>query len=124
MNLFLDTDVVINILKKNPETIDRFKYLINDNVRFFISAIVIAEIYQGAKPKEHRQIEQLFSFFRSVDINSDIGYYAGMYANRFSKAFHKISLEDYLNAATAKFYNLHLWTYNKKHYPMQDIVLI
>ena len=124
MKLFLDTDVIINILKKNPETIDKFKYLAQNSTTFFISPIVIAEIYHGAKEKEYKQIEQLFSYFKILDINSNIGYYAGKYANRYSKAYNKISLEDYLIAATVKFYNLQLWTYNKKHYPMEDIVII
>jgi len=59
-----------------------------------------------------------------TDINAEIGFIAGKYANKYSKAFNKISLEDYLIAATVKFYNLYLWTYNKKHYPMKDITLI
>ena len=124
MKLFLDTDVVINILKKKSETIEKFKVFIGSGAEFFISPIVIAEIYHGAKPKEHKQIEQLFSFFKVLDVNADIGYCAGKYANEYSKAFNKISLEDYLIAGTAKVYNLQLWTYNKKHYPMKDIVLI
>ena len=124
MKIFLDTDVIINILKKKPETIEKFKSLIKKGTSFFISPIVIAEIYHGAKSQEYEQIEKLFSFFKVVDINAKIGYIAGKYANRYSKAFHKISLEDYLIAATAKSYNLQLWTYNKKHYPMNDIVII
>ena len=124
MKIFLDTDVVINILKKKPETIDKFKSLIVKNAKFFISPIVIAEIYHGAIEKEYKQIEELFSFFEVIDINSEIGFLAGKYANKYSKAFNKISLEDYLIAATVKIYNLHLWTYNKKHYPMDDIILI
>ena len=124
MRIFLDTDVVINILKKKPETIEKFKSLINKRAKFFISPIVIAEIYHRAREKEYNQIEELFSFFDVIDINAQTGFLAGKYANKYSKAFNKISLEDYLIAATVKFYNLNLWTYNKKHYPMEDIVFI
>jgi len=124
MRVFLDTDVIINLLKKKHETIDKFKLLINKKAKFFISPIVIAEIYHGAKEKEYKQIEELFSFFEIIDINAQIGYLAGKYANKYSKAFNKISLEDYLIAATVKIYNLNLFTYNKKHYPMEEIILI
>ena len=117
MKVFLDTDVIINILKKKPKTIDTLQNFINNDVQFFISAIVIAEVYQGARKSEYKDIERLFSFFEVVDINAQIGYLAGNYANRYAKAFHTISLEDYLIAATVKFYDLVLWTYNKKHYP-------
>jgi len=63
MKVFLDTDVVINILKKKSETIDKFKSLINQNAKFFIYPIVIAEIYHGAKEKEYSKIEELFFIF-------------------------------------------------------------
>lgn len=33
-------------------------------------------------------------------------------------------MEDFLIAACAKKFQLYLWTYNAKHYPMQDIQLI
>ena len=45
----------------------------------------------------------------------------GLYANRYSKAFQGISLEDYLLAATARVHRCPLWTRNRKHYPMDDI---
>lgn len=123
MKVFLDTDVIINILRKKPETINKFKSLIDKKAKFFISPIVIAEIYHGAREKEYKQIEGLFSFFEVVDIDAQIGFIAGQYANKYSKAFNKISLEDYLIAASVKVYNLTLWTYNKKHYPMNDIAI-
>ena len=124
MSIFLDTDVVINILKKRSDTIEKLQELLKKDAKFFISAIVIAEIYQGARAHEYEKIENLFSFFEVVNINAEIGYLAGKYANRYAKAYHKISLEDYLIAATAKYYDLNLWTYNKKHYPMEDITLL
>ena len=124
MKLFLDTDVVINILKKQPKTVEKFQNLIADGATFCISPIVIAEIYHGARADEYATIERLFSFFEVQDINAKIGYYAGLYANAYAKAYNKISLEDYLIAASVKYYGLQLRTYNKKHYPMKDIVLI
>jgi len=124
MNIFLDTDVIINILKKEEDTRGKFKTLVDKKSIFYISPIVIAEVYAGALLKEYNQIEQLFSFFNVLDINKEVGYIAGNYANKYKKAYNKISLEDYLIAATVKFYNLNLWTYNLKHYPMDDINLI
>jgi len=116
--IFLDTDVVINILKKKEETITKLKAL--KNYQFFISPIVVAEIYAGALEKEYEQIDKLFSYFTILDITSDIGYLAGKFAKKYKKAFNKITLEDYIIAATVKIHNLKLWTYNKKHYPMLE----
>ena len=117
-----DTDVVINILKKKEETLAILNSF--SECEFYISPIVIAEIYAGARPKETAQIEQLFGYFKIVDINSAIGYIAGRYANEFRKAYNGISLEDFMIAGTARHYNLALWTYNKKHYPMRDVVFV
>jgi len=120
--VLLDTDVVINILKKKEETLKRLHAL--DGCEFYLSPIVIAEIYAGARSKEIGQIEALFSFFTVVDVCADIGIITGQYAHTYKKAFNGISLEDYMIAATAKHHNLLLWTYNKKHYPMKDIGLL
>jgi len=120
--ILLDTDVVINILKKKEETIFKLNSLISCDL--FISPVVIAEIYAGARNNEKEKIQKLFSFFNSLTIDDAIGMQTGEYAKEFKKAYCGISLEDYMMAATAKQYNMQLWTYNKKHYPMSDIVYI
>jgi predicted nucleic acid-binding protein len=52
--LLLDTDVIINLLKKHPETVERFIELSERGTIFLLSPIVIAEIYAGAFKHEHR----------------------------------------------------------------------
>ncbi len=120
--ILLDSDVIINLLKKKEETLNKLNTF--GECDFYISPIVIAEIYAGARPEETKQIEELFSYFKSLDINSEVGVVTGNYANKFRKAFQGISLEDYMIAATAKYYGLQLWTYNRKHYPMEDVVFV
>ena len=120
--ILLDTDVIINLLKKKEETV--YKITSFKECEFYISPIVIAEIYAGARPKEIAQIEELLSYFKSVDINSEIGLITGRYANEFRKAFNGISLEDFMIAGIAKYYKLTLWTYNRKHYPMKDLIFV
>ena len=120
--VLLDTDVVINLLKKKEETVEKITSF--KEYEFYISPIVVAEVYAGARPKEIAQIEELLSYFKSVEINNEIGLMTGKYANEFRKAFNGISLEDFMIAGTAKYYKLALWTYNKKHYPMRDLVFV
>ncbi len=119
--ILLDSDVVINILKKKEETIKQL-ILFNES-ELYVSPITVAEVFAGARDKEIEIINKLFSYFKIAKINYNIGKIAGDYAKRYKKAFCGISLEDYLIAATAKYYNLSLWSYNKKHYPMDDINL-
>ena len=122
-SILLDTDIVINILRKKEITIQTLLNLKQQQYQLYVCPIIIAEIYAGAFTKEYQQIEQFFSYCNCVEINQEIGKIAGLYANQYRGAFNKISLEDYLIAACAKKYQLLLWTNNKKHYPMQDIQL-
>jgi predicted nucleic acid-binding protein len=121
--LVLDTDVVIDLLKKKPQTVNQFLVLVDAKTSLLISPIVVAEVYAGAFPREHKDVEAFFSLCQRVGLDADTGRAAGLYANQFSKAFQGISLEDYLLAATAKAHRCPLWTGNRKHYPMGDIEL-
>ena len=121
--LVLDTNIVIDLLKKNPATVERFLDLLAQKTTFLICPIVVAEVYAGAFKREHKAIEALFDLCERVSTDIDTGRTAGLYANQFSKAYQGISLEDYLLAATARNHNCPLWTANRKHYPMGDIAL-
>lgn len=119
--LVLDTNIVIDLLKKVPAVVDRFLVLLGAQTQFLICPIVVAEVYAGAFKREHPDIEALFDLCLRIDTDIDTGRVAGLYANQFSKAFQGISLEDYFMAATARAHRCPLWTHNRKHYPMDDI---
>ena len=121
--LVLDSDIVIDLLKKKPALVARFLELVEAKTTFLLSPIVEAEVYAGALEREHKDIEAFFSLCVRVDLDTETGRAAGRYANRYSKAFKGISLEDFLLAATAQAQRCPLWTGNRKHYPMDDIDL-
>ena len=121
--LVLDTDIVIHLLKKQPEIVSCFIELLEAKTVFLLSPIVVAEIYAGAFQREHKEIETLFGLCKGVRIDSETGQFAGNYAHRYRKAYQGISLEDYLLAASARQNHCPLWTGNRKHYPMDDIKL-
>ena len=122
--LVLDTDIVIDLLKKKPKVVTRFLALVASQTVFLISPIVVAEVYAGAFKREHKDIEAFFSMCQHVAADSDTGRIAGLYANQYRKSFQGISLEDYLLATTAKAHRCPLWTGNRKHYPMTEDVEI
>lgn len=124
VRLVLDSNIVIDLLKKVPPVVERFLALLETKTTFLISPIVVAEVYAGAFSREHKDIEALFDLCQRIQTDSDTGRVAGLYANRYSKAFQGISLEDYLLAATARSHRCPLWTRNRKHYPMDDIEII
>ena len=121
--LVLDTNIVIDLLKKVPAVVDRFLALLEAQTQFLICPLVVAEVYAGAFKREYKDVEALFDLCRRIDMDSDTGRMAGLYANQFAKAFSGISLEDYVLAATARTHRCPLWTHNRKHYPMDDIEL-
>lgn len=121
--LVLDTNIVIDLLKKVPAVVDRFLALLEAQTQFLICPLVVAEVYAGAFKREHKDVEALFDLCRRIDMDIDTGRMAGVYANQFAKAFSGISLEDYVLAATARTHRCPLWTHNRKHYPMDDIEL-
>jgi len=119
--IVLDTNIVIDLLKKMPAVVDRFMSLVVAQTQFLICPVVVAEVYAGAFKREYKDIEAFFDLCQRVDMDSGTGRQAGIYANQFSKAFQGISLEDYVLAATARAHRCALWTHNRKHYPMDDI---
>lgn len=121
--MVLDTDVVIELLKKQPDVVREFLTLVAARTQFLLSPVVVAEIYAGAFEREHKAVEAFFKLCQPVALDTDTGRTAGLYAKRFSKAFQGISLEDFLLAATARVHQCPLWTHNRKHYPMDDVVL-
>ena len=121
--LVLDTNIVIDLLKKVSPVVERFLSLLEAQTTFLISPIVVAEVYAGAFKREHKDIEALLDLCQRVPMDSDTGRMAGLYANQYAKAFQGIALEDYLLAATARAHRCPLWTHNRKHYPMDDIKL-
>jgi predicted nucleic acid-binding protein len=122
--LVLDTNILIDLLKKVPTVVDRFLAFVEAQTQFLICPLVLAEVYAGAFKREYKDIEAQFDLCQRIDMDNETGRVAGLYANQFSKAFQGISLEDYVLAATARSQRCPLWTNNRKHYPMDDIELL
>lgn len=121
--LVLDTNIVIDLLKKVPPVVEHFLLLLQAQTRFLICPIVVAEVYAGAFKREHKDVEAMFDLCHRVGMDIDTGRIAGLYASQYAKAFQAIALEDYVLAATARTHRCPLWTHNRKHYPMPDIEL-
>jgi predicted nucleic acid-binding protein len=58
---------------------------------------------------------------RSID--TQIGQRAGDFLGQFAKN-HSVEVCDALIAASAPVHNLTLWTRNRRHYPMKEIVFL
>lgn len=102
---------------------ERFLRLREQSVVYLLSPIVVAEVYAGAFPREYPKIEGFFGLCARLSLDTETARLGGQYAHRHRNAYQGVSLEDYLLAATAKKNRCPLWTGNRKHYPMEDILL-
>jgi predicted nucleic acid-binding protein len=79
-----------------------------------------AELWAGARPTEHRAIDNLFRALTCVPIDAAMGHQAGDYLRRYRKS-DAVELGDALIAAAAVLNRATLWTRNRKHYPMTEL---
>ena len=116
--ILVDTDVLIDFLRGYGPAVS---FLNIHSDRIVLSAIVVAELYAGARgtkdDPEQTVLENLLSLFRIVTINSEIARLGGLYRRDYGPS-HGISLPDALVAATAFLERAELKTLNVKHYPM------
>jgi len=121
MNVFIDTDVVIEVLRgRNREFTENWQRLAASQVAILISPVTIAEVGAGARPKEQVAIARLFSPLICVPIDGLVGHRAGEYLLQYAKS-HSVEIGDALIAASAVQSKSALWTRNRKHYPMPEL---
>ncbi len=113
--LVLDSDVVIDYLRRHPAAVSCVRGL---NTRPFLSAVTVAELYAGVREgPERAELEAVAIGFRVLPVTRSIATQAGLFRRQFWKS-HGVQLFDALIAATAKEIGAGLFTLNLKHYPM------
>jgi predicted nucleic acid-binding protein len=113
--MLVDTDIVIDYFKEVSPAVEFVEAHLDE---IFISAISVAELYQGVRgAKEQEALDVFLSAITILDINSAIAKCAGLYRLKF-KPSHNVGLADCLIAATANVHRLSLKTLNTKHFPM------
>jgi predicted nucleic acid-binding protein len=88
----------------------------------YCCAIAWAEIIAGLRPGEETITEAFFRARGEVILDAETGRRAGAYLSRYARS-HGVEIADALVAAAATTAGLHLWTLNRKHYPMDDVRL-
>ncbi len=121
--ILLDSDIIIEILRRNQKIADGLKRMAAKNVRLFFSPVVLAEVRAGMRPKEKEATMGFFDALECIPISREIGEKAGRYLNQYHRS-HGVELGDALIAASAFSEATSLLTLNRKHYPMKDIHLL
>jgi predicted nucleic acid-binding protein len=111
--ILLDTNVLIEILKGNQETIDKVQSF---DLTLALSSISVMELYYGALNKaELNKLEKFISLFHIVQLNEDISIHTTRLVKEYAKS-HNLDIPDSLIASTALVHKYKLFTYNIKDF--------
>jgi hypothetical protein len=119
----MDSDVVIDILRGRREVASVAEELARSGVPTYCTAITWAEVLAGVRPKEAAATEAFFDARGEVVLDAATGRRAGTYLARFGRS-HGVAIADALIAAAASTAGLRLWTRNRRHYPMEDVLFL
>jgi predicted nucleic acid-binding protein len=121
MTVLVDSDILIEVLRGRDQGILARWMELGESSNFILcSPVSIAELWHGARAREHQALEGLFRALICIPIDTDTGRRAGDFLHAYHKS-HSVELGDALIAAAAQQQNAMLWTRNRKHYPMSDL---
>lgn len=123
-SILIDSDILIEVARgRDAGILAKWDDLARGETVLTCSPVTVAELWHGARPLEHKILEALFAAIQCVPIDVEIGRRAGDYLRQFAKS-HGVELGDALIAATASVHGLQLWTRNRRHYPIRDLVFL
>ena len=115
--IVLDTNILIEILKNNHETLSIVNSL---DLELAISSITVMELFYGARDKrELAKLKKFVKLFLVIDLDKDISQTSTDLIETYAKS-HNLSIPDSLIASTCRVHNLTLFTYNKKDFRYID----
>ncbi len=119
--MLADTDILIDYLRGHSEAVSFLEQHIND---LFISAVSVAELYQGVREgSEKTKLSRMVSAFVVLPLTEEIAITAGLYRRDFRDGMG-CGLADCMIAATAYEHGLSLATLNSKHFKMLQNVMV
>jgi hypothetical protein len=121
-SVLVDSDVLIEVSRgTNADIIARWMELSNSDDAVLYSPVSVAELQAGARPKEYEALERLFLALVCAPIDEAVGHQAGLYLRQYRRS-HAVEVADALIAAGAVTNGAELWTRDRKHYPMKEII--
>ena len=121
VGVLLDSDVVIEVLRGKAVIVGKLRALEAAGVPTYCTAVTWSEILAGIRRGEEALTEAFLAARGDVVIDAKAGRRAGGYLARYSRS-HGVEIADALVAAAAATTGLNLWTLNRRHYPMPDVV--
>ena len=123
MRAYIDSDIFIWQLRGEKKA-SRFLKKMRDSEEYelWTGALQRAEIVFFMKSDEIESTELLLSQFHTAPVDHRIIDTAGMIFRKWYST-HGIDINDAILAATSLETGGHIFTLNKKHYPMPDVIV-
>ncbi len=119
--MLVDSDILIEVSRgRDQEILSRWTALGHSENAILYSPVTAAELWAGARPREHETLINLFRVLLCAPVDGETGRRAGDYLRQYRKS-HGVELGGALIAATAVHNGATLWTRNRKHYPMKEL---
>jgi predicted nucleic acid-binding protein len=118
----LDTSVIIDVLRgarRRAETVER---LLAHGHLLACTAINVAEVFAGMRPKERGPTVALLASLEHYDITRELAERAGTLRREWAGRGRTLALPDCLIAAAALTHGLVLVTDNAKDFPMPGLL--
>jgi len=122
-SVLLDTTVLIDVLRRRPDAIERLQALQRARDVVWTSAVNVEETVRGLRPPEEDAARALFSGLRLAPLGHDEGLCAGAWRRSFAASGVTLAQADCLVAAAAAGIGARLATGNPKDFPMQGLAV-
>ena len=121
MTVLVDSDILIEVSRgRDADIVSKWIKLSDADAVVLYSPVSVAELWAGARPREHDALNNLFRALTCTGIDEEAGRQAGAYLRQY-RLSHGVEVADALIAASAVVNRAELWTRNRKHYPMKEI---
>jgi predicted nucleic acid-binding protein len=119
----LDTSVLVDALRGVRGRAEILERLVADGHLLACSAITVAELFAGMRPKERDATVTLLDSLEHYDITRPVAERAGLLRREWSARGRTLALPDLLIASVVMTHGLILVTDNAKDFPMKDLQL-
>jgi predicted nucleic acid-binding protein len=121
-SVLIDSDILIEVSRgRDHGILERWDELSRGDTAPLCSLVTVAELWHGARPHEQKTLRAMFAAVTCIAVDLEIAERAGDYLRQYAKSHH-VELGDALIGATASIHKAHLWTHNRRHYPMKEII--
>ncbi len=116
MKALLDTNIIIDHLRKKQEAKELLQRLLIEGATFYCCDIVVTEVIAGMRASEEKETRDFFNDLEYMPTAYPAAYQAGKIKYSLSRKGVTISTTDALIAAVAKSHDLSLITNNRKDF--------